>query len=171
MYGYDQHQFCGRIVRDVEVRTTEEGRSYCYFDIAVQPRGYTDASGEVVRPKAKFFHLSANGTVAKALGERGKKGSIFICSADMVEKERTVEKDGKTIVYRDHEFKVKGLAPWDIIPAGTSAEKASAPTQNAQNAATAAPQATNPEEDYEGALPDEAEFSEEESKVLGELPF
>ena len=164
--------FCGRIVRDVEKRVSDDNRPYCYFDIAVQPHSYTDKEGNMVKPKAKFFHMSASGVVASALADRGKKGAVLICTADMVMKSREVEKDGKTIVYNDAEFRIKGGSPWDIIPAGdASADRVNSAKSGVAAASQSAPM-TNPEEDY-GDMPadDGEEFSDEESKVLGELPF
>lgn len=76
----------GRLTKDVEVRTTQQGKSVAMFSIAVDD-GYGDDK------KAYFFNVVAWGKTAEAMANFTHKGSKIAAKGKLTS--RSYEKDGQ----------------------------------------------------------------------------
>lgn len=81
----------GRITKDIEVKTTANGKDYCSFTIAVDRR-FKDADGN---KQTDFISCTAWNKTAEFLGKYFHKGSrIGICGSIQT---RSYEKDGQKV--------------------------------------------------------------------------
>ena len=64
----------GNLVRDPELRTTQDGKQVCNFTVAVNRRNHRDG-----QPEADFFRVSAWGQLGENCGRylaKGKKAAV-----------------------------------------------------------------------------------------------
>ena len=82
-YGTNRVELTGRVVRDIELKKSGKGESYCFFTIAVDGVKSTD-----------FIEVKAFGQLAEDCVAHAKKGVKLSCLGRMTHSK--FEKDGKT---------------------------------------------------------------------------
>lgn len=88
-------QLVGRVTKDIEVKKTQSGKSFCNFTLAVDRR-FKDANGQ---RQADFISCIAWNQTADFLGKYFRKGSrIGVCGSIQT---RTSEKDGQKTYYTE----------------------------------------------------------------------
>lgn len=175
MIGLNDCRFIGRLVDNVALKTDENGKNYCYFDVAI-PRGKTtDKQGNTVERPPLYLKFSANGTYAVTLANFGKKGKMVYVGGELSPSRRVVEKDGTKTVYNDVTIKLNKLIflSYDNDQKASSSDNA----QVAEEAAAAAPSIPvecevpiSPADDF--VIPEEEEVLQEApSSPANKLPF
>lgn len=72
----------GNLTRDIETRTTKNGKEYCIFSLAVD-RHEKNADGVNI---TDFFDVIAGGAIVPALAQYGKKGKKIGVTGVMTQK-------------------------------------------------------------------------------------
>lgn len=168
MYGQADTLLAGRITADIELRKTAEGRTYCYFTVAVNNRPITNRkTGERVEVPTDYYDLSANGPSAEIIAKHGKKGTVFFgWATPKRQKPREVERDGKTYVYRDFIFRVNP-GRFDLLESTLARDEGAAELSSPGADASytpPSPPATSPEADFE-------DDRDEDDGIDKSLPF
>lgn len=102
--------FVGRLGKDPDVRTTENGRTVAQFSIACDEPGYTTKDGKEVQKRTEWIPIVVWDKAAENAGKYLHKGSLVMVVGKF--RTRSYEKDGITIyrtdIYADN---VKYLDP------------------------------------------------------------
>lgn len=85
----------GNLTRDIETRTTKNGKEYCIFSIAVD-RHEKNADGVNI---TDFFDVIAGGAIVPALAQYGKKGKKIGVTGVMTQKSVKDENGRARIFY------------------------------------------------------------------------
>lgn len=84
----------GNLTRDIETRTTQNGKEYCIFSLAVD-RHEKNADGVNI---TDFFDVIAGGTIVSALAKYGKKGKKIGVTGVMTQKS-VKDENGKARIF------------------------------------------------------------------------
>ena len=186
MFGINNCQFLGRLTKDVEVRSGNGERPYCYFRMAIDQGTKTDANGNIVNRDPLYLDFSANGNYANIMGHYGKKGRLVLATGALAITERVDDNGQKyqnvTIrlttppqIFSGYALsdEAKAAAPAESPAAGTPQAKQYVPQNNynQQSQATTFSQETsqNANSYMEEAFP-EGDASEE-NPLVDQLPF
>lgn len=125
-YGFHSHTICGRLTKDIELRTVEEDgttKYFTYFDLAINhPQTASGGDGR----KTDYMTIHATGATAKAIAQQAKKGDyIVVFNADMTVKTRTINKNGMDQQKTDIVFHARAGC-FDVHPWGRTGEQKSA---------------------------------------------
>jgi single-strand DNA-binding protein len=117
----------GRLTRDPDFRVTQNGRSLCRFDLAVNRRYQNKNTGEWTE-ETTFVPVIAWGPVAESCKENVKKGSPVRIEGRLHGNEFTDKTGAKRKVLEIYTFKVEFLKPPQAASkaAGTVSEGAPA---------------------------------------------
>ena len=108
----------GNLTRDVETRTTQNGKEYCIFSIAVDRRE-KNADGVNI---TDFFDVIAGGAIVPALAQYGKKGKKIGVTGVMTQK-NVKDENGRARIF----YTVRGETFDFLTPRAEEATKAEAP--------------------------------------------
>lgn len=170
----------GRIGEDIVLRKNADDKPYCYFEVAVNRREYTDKSGNRIQPKPDWYKCCANGVTAEIIAKNAKKGHEIYLETIPRETESEYDKNGTHHVVRETVYNVIP-SRFDIsYPAktekaeSTEAQDASRPTsappaEKKQAAPTPAP--TAPVQNAQKDADDDVLDADEFIGVVGKLPF
>lgn len=119
----------GRLTRDPETRTTNTGKTFVNFSVAVN-KTFKGKEGE---PDADFFNCKAWGKTAEYVGNYLTKGRMV--SVDGRMESRRYEKDGESKLFWEiNADNVHALdRPRDDAPQETSRRTQSAPASNSSD--------------------------------------
>lgn len=108
----------GNLTRDIETRTTQNGKEYCIFSLAVD-RHEKNADGVNI---TDFFDVIAGGAIVPALAQYGKKGKKIGVTGVMTQKSVKDENERARIFYT-----VRGETFDFLTPRAEESTKAEAP--------------------------------------------
>lgn len=121
--------FIGRLGRDPETKTLNNGDMACNFSIAVGKKWRDKASGET-KEQTTWVRCSAFGKTAELMGQYAKKGSQIRVNGELSVRKYN-DKDGvekESTEIRVQDFQLLGGRPDGAAPAPTRAP-AAAPRQ------------------------------------------
>lgn len=105
----------GNLTRDIEIRTTQNGKEYCIFSLAVD-RHEKNADGVNI---TDFFDVIAGGAIVSALAKYGKKGKKIGVTGVMTQKS-VKDENGKARIF----YTVRGETFDFLTPRAEEAGKA-----------------------------------------------
>lgn len=111
----------GNLTRDIETRTTQSGKNYCTFSIAVD-RHEKNADGVNI---TDFFDVIAGGAIVPALEQYGKKGKKIGVTGVMTQKS-VKDENGRNRIF----YTVRGETFDFLTPRAEEAAKTEAPKKN-----------------------------------------
>lgn len=133
----------GRLTRDVELKTTQSGKSVASFSVAVD-RAYKDAEGN---KQTDFFNCKAWGGAADVIAQYFSKGSEIALTGEM-RNDRYKDKDGN-----DRDWWYINVSTFDFC--GSKSDKQSQGVKNGPSVSSNAPSLEGFEEVIDG---DDAPF-------------
>lgn len=107
----------GNLTRDIETRTTQNGKEYCIFSLAVD-RHEKNADGVNI---TDFFDVIAGGAIVPALAQYGKKGKKIGVTGVMTQKS-VKDENGKARIF----YTVRGETFDFLTPRAEEAAKTEA---------------------------------------------
>lgn len=108
----------GNLTRDIETRTTKNGKEYCIFSLAVDRHEKDDDGVNIT----DFFDVIAGGAIVPSLAQYGKKGKKIGVTGVMTQK-RVKDENGKARTF----YTVRGETFDFLTPRAEEAEKTGAP--------------------------------------------
>lgn len=108
----------GNLTRDIETRTTQNGKEYCIFSLAVDRHEKNDDGVNIT----DFFDVIAGGAIVSALAKYGKKGKKIGVTGVMTQKS-VKDENGKARIF----YTVRGETFDFLTPREEEAKKAEAP--------------------------------------------
>lgn len=127
-FGFGKATFLGRLTKDVELRTTPNGKSVCNFDLA-----FDRNVGAEKDPKAEFPHFVAWNKTAEVLATYAKKGTPLVVEGVYTSRKYT----------RDGEEKAREFVEFEVSSFHFCESKKSDNAAPAANPAPAAPASSN----------------------------
>jgi len=174
----NRYECTGRLGADIVLKQGENGKSYCYFNVAVRRNSYTDGNGNVVTPNPYWIPCNANGGTALYLARAAQKGTLLFLEGELaINPPREVADGGKIKVYNDFVIRVQKC---EVMRDGRPREEngAAATAAPTQPAAPASAPVSNPSDDFIPMDNQGTDFNDPFANVpgdvevaSGELPF